>query len=143
MRADKALFLFVRYRTERRKMKKITFNDATELAIQSADIRSDDSLLIKTILATEEELRNKFQDSVATKKMIVAERGTIIETYENYTQLDAVVKYTAGILGVVLYKVGETPEEQMESLKEENDKLKENMDMLQECILEMSEQVYQ
>lgn len=124
-------------------MKKITFNDATELAIQSADIRSDDSLLIKTILVTEEELRNKFQDSVATKKMIVAERGTIIETYENYTQLDAVVKYTAGILGVVLYKVGETPEEQMESLKEENDKLKENMDMLQECILEMSEQVYQ
>lgn len=34
---------------------KITFNDATELVVQSASIRTDGSLLIKTISATEEE----------------------------------------------------------------------------------------
>ena len=32
---------------------KITFNDAAELTIQSADIQSDGGLLIKTISATE------------------------------------------------------------------------------------------
>lgn len=122
---------------------KITFNDATELTVQSASTRADGSLLIKTISATEEELRNTFQDEFRTKKMIVSERETTIGTYENYTQLDAIVKYTAGILGVVLYKSGETPEDKLEALKKENAELKENMDILQGCILEMSELVYQ
>ena len=46
---------------------KITFNDAAELTIQSADIQSDGGLLIKTISATEEELRSMFQDGMKTK----------------------------------------------------------------------------
>ena len=37
---------------------KIIFNDASELIVQSASIRADGSLLIKTISATEEELRS-------------------------------------------------------------------------------------
>ena len=36
---------------------KITFNDATELIIQSASTRPDGSLLIKTISDTEENLK--------------------------------------------------------------------------------------
>ena len=88
---------------------KITFNDATELAIQAASIRPDGSLLIKTISVTEEELRAAFSDEFRTKKMVIKERESTIETYENFSQLEAIVKYTAGILGVVLYKSGETP----------------------------------
>lgn len=50
---------------------KITFNDATELVIQSADIQSDDGgLLIKTISASEEDLKTMFQDKTKTKKMV-------------------------------------------------------------------------
>ena len=37
---------------------KITFNDASEMTIQSATIRTDGSLLIKTISATEDDNRN-------------------------------------------------------------------------------------
>lgn len=122
---------------------KITFNDATELTIQSASIRADGSLLIKTISATEEELRSMFQDQTKTKKMVVKERESTLEKYENYTNMDAIVKYTAGITGVILYKVGETPAEKMEALASENAGLKKTVDMLQECILEMSELVYQ
>lgn len=122
---------------------KITFNDATELTIQSASIRADGSLLIKTISATEEELRSMFQDEFKTKKMTVAERESTVATYENYTNLNALVKYIGGILGVVIYKSDETPEDKLEALKKENDELKANMDMLQGCILEMSELVYQ
>lgn len=122
---------------------KITFNDATELTIQSASIRAYGSLLIKTISATEEELRTMFQDEFKTKKMIVTERESTVATYENYTNMDAIVKYTAGITGVILYKVGETQAEKTEALASENAGLKKTVDMLQECVLEMSELVYQ
>ena len=122
---------------------KITFNDATELVIQSADIQSDGGLLIKTISASEEELKTMFSDQTKIKKMVVKERESTLGEYENYTNMDAIVKYTAGITGVIIYKVGETPAEKMEALEKENAELKENIDMLQGCILEMSELVYQ
>ena len=122
---------------------KIIFNDATELTIQSASIRAYGSLLIKTISATEEELRTMFQDEFKTKKMTVTERESTVATYENYTNMDAIVKYTAGITGVILCKVGETQAEKTEALASENAGLKKTVDMLQECILEMSELVYQ
>ena len=122
---------------------KIIFNDATELVVQSASIRADGSLLIKTISATEEELRTMFQDAFKTKKLTVTERESTIAEYENYTNMDAIVKYTAGITGVILCKVGETLAEKTEALASENARLKKTVDMLQECILEMSELVYQ
>lgn len=89
---------------------KLIFNDATEMTIQSATARVDGSLLIKTISATEEELRSTFQDAFRTKKMIITERESSVGTYENYTNLNALVKYTGGILGVVLYKKEDVPE---------------------------------
>ena len=121
---------------------KIIFNDATELVVQSATIRGDGGLLIKTISDTEANLKNMFQDQTKTKKMTVTERESTLGEYENYTNMDAIVKYTAGIIGVILYKVGETPAEKMEALASENAGLKKTVDMLQECILEMSELVY-
>lgn len=122
---------------------KIIFNDATELVVQSATIRGDGGLLIKTISDTEANLKNMFQDQTKTKKMTVTERESTLGEYENYTNMDAIVKYTAGITGVILYKVGETPAKKMEALASENAGLKKTVDMLQECILEMSELVYQ
>lgn len=122
---------------------KIVFNDATELIVQSHRIQVDGELLIKTISVTEEELRSIFADELKTKKMVVKERESTLGEYENYTRLDAIVKYTAGILGVMLYKAGETPAERMEALMAENKQLKEDIEMLQGCILEMSELVYQ
>ena len=104
---------------------KITFNDATELVVQSASIRTDGSLLIKTISATEEELRTMFQDKFKTQKMTVTERESAIAEYENYTDLNAVVKYTAGILGVVMYREKESPMDRIGALEERVDNLTE------------------
>ena len=84
---------------------KIIFNDATELVVQSATIRGDGGLLIKTISDTEANLKNMFQDQTKTKKMTVTERESTLGEYENYTNMDAIVKYTAGIIGVILYKL--------------------------------------
>lgn len=104
---------------------KITFNDASELIVQSASIRADRSLLVKTISATEEELRSMFQDEFKTKKMTVIERESTVATYENYTDLNAVVKYTAGILGVVMYREKESPMDRIDTLEEHVDNLTE------------------
>lgn len=97
---------------------KLVFNDATELVIQSASIRADGSLLIKTISAAEEELRSMFQDEFKTKKMTVKERESTVATYENYTNLNALVKYIGGILGVVIYREKESPMDRIGALEE-------------------------
>ena len=104
---------------------KIIFNDATELTIQSASIRAYGSLLIKTISATEEELRTMFQDEFKTQKMTVTERESTVATYENYTNLNALVKYIGGILGVVIYREKESPMDRIDALEEHVDNLTE------------------
>ena len=104
---------------------KITFNDAAELTIQSADIQPDGGLLIKTISATEEELRSMFQDEFKIKKLTVTERESTVATYENYTNLNALVKYIGGILGVVIYREKESPMDRIDALEEHVDNLTE------------------
>lgn len=106
---------------------KITFNDGQELKIQQVTTRPDGALLIKTISAAEDQLKTLFSDSLATKKMTVSERGAADITYENYTKLDAIVKYTAGILGVMLYREGETPEDKLTTLAEKYTELQDNV----------------
>lgn len=96
---------------------KLIFNDATELTIQSAEIRPDGSLMIKTISDTEENIKTIFQDGFKTKKMIIKERESTIGTYENYTELEGIMIYTAGILGVVLQKVGKSQLERIDALE--------------------------
>lgn len=112
------------------------FNDATELTIQSVDIQSDGALLIKTISATEDELRTMFQDEFKTKKMIIQERENTLGTYEGYTQLDAIVKYTAGILGVILYKVDDTPEDRIGKIMNQMQQIQNNLD---DAVVEITE----
>lgn len=96
---------------------KIVFNDATELTVQSAEIRPDGGLLIKTISASEEDLKTMFSDQTKTKKMVVKERESTVATYENYTELEGIMKYAAGILGVVLHKVGKSQLERIDALE--------------------------
>lgn len=96
---------------------KLIFNDATELTIQSAEIRPDGSLMIKTISDTEENLKTIFQDGFKTKKMIIKERESTIGTYENFKEFEGIMKYTAGILGVVLHKVGKSQIERIDALE--------------------------
>ena len=150
---------------------KITFNDASELQVQSIEEHLDGALLIKLIQISEDDLREIFSDEFKTVKMTVSERASTIATYEKYEKLEAIVKYSAGIMGVVLYKAEETPAEKTErletmvkeltetadDLKEsnsalltENEQLKKGISELQRsndtllgCVLEMSEVVYQ
>ena len=122
---------------------KIIFNDGQELTVQDVSIQADGGLLVKTISATEDEIKAIFSDSMTTKKMIVQERGSEFACYENYTKFDAVVKYTAGILGIVMYQEEQAPEDRIKALEKEKADMKEKIDQLEGCLLEMSELVYQ
>ena len=101
------------------------------------------ALRIKTVSATQEELRVIFKNNVKTKKIIVLEREKTLAEYINYTKFDGIMLYNAGFLESVLYREGESPEEKLERLQEENEGLKEQVDFLTQCMLEMSEMVYQ
>lgn len=122
---------------------KILFNDATELIVQKVYVDEAGALRIKTVSATQEELKAIFQDGVKTKKIIVQERERTLAEYINYTEFDGIMMYNAGFLEAVLYREGESPEEKLERLHEENEGLKEQVDILTQCMLEMSEMVYQ
>ena len=100
---------------------KVIFNDASELVIQSATIGTDGALLIKTISTTLEELQSIFSDPFRMRKMTVTERENTVTVYEGYTNLDALIKYTGGILGVELYKAGESQQERLDALEAAND----------------------
>lgn len=122
---------------------KAIFNDAVELTIQKAYTDSSGALRMKTISATQEQLRALCEDTVKTAKITIEEMGQIQAVYEGYTRYEGTMVYTGGILEPCLYKVGETPEEIIAKLQEENKKMKEQNDMLTACMLEMSELVYQ
>lgn len=94
---------------------KAIFNDATDLQIQSAALVGN-LLQIKTVSATREELREKFSDEFACRKIQIKERGQVIAIYERYTELYRIEEYTGAILGVAMYRVGETPEERLDGM---------------------------
>ena len=50
---------------------KITFNDGQELQIQQVTEQTDGALLIKTISASEDQLKTLFSDQTTTKRMSV------------------------------------------------------------------------
>ena len=77
---------------------KIIFNDGTELQVQSVYVDASGALRIKTISATQEQLRAMFSDTVKTKRITVEERGQTLAVYENYTQFGGITVYNAGIL---------------------------------------------
>lgn len=122
---------------------KITFNDGHELQIQQVTEQTDGALLIKTISASEDQLKTLFSDPTTTKRMSVSERDEDTVVYENYTKFDAIVKYTAGILGVLMYREGEDPDSRIAALEARLKEAEEKNEMLEGCILEMSEMVYQ
>lgn len=124
---------------------KVIFYDASELQIQSASVGADGALQVKILasVSTQEQVKEIFSDEAKTKKILIMETGKTIGAYENYTQLDAIKVHTAGILETFLYKTGETPGEILAKLQADNAILKEQNEMLTQCILEMSEVVYQ
>jgi hypothetical protein len=76
---------------------KITFNDASELQVQSVEEQTDGALLIKAIQSSEEELKEIFSDEFKTAKMIVSERMSTIGTVQEM----AMAVFTSIVQGIL------------------------------------------
>lgn len=83
---------------------KAVFNDATEIQIQCHGIENG-RLCIRTITPLTE-LREKFSDEFACRRIDIVERSRTIASYEGYTNLYRLEEYTGRIYGVVLEKDG-------------------------------------
>ena len=70
-------------------------------------------------------MKTMFSDQTKTKRMVVKERESTLGEYENYTNLNALVKYIGGILGVVIYREKESPMDRIDALEEHVDNLTE------------------
>ena len=80
-----------------------------------------------------------FGDTLKTKKMVISERSQTVGEYEGYTTLEGIIKYTAGITGIILSKPGETVAEKMEALIKENVDLENEITQAQIAMCEIYE----
>ena len=124
-------------------MKKLLFKDGQTLNIQDISV-SNGVMRVNAINNVQEQLKHLFADPLTTGKISVEdEAGETVTVYENYTEFSFIQENKGGIFIIEMQKAGETTEEKIAALKEENAELKDRCEMLQECILEMSEMVYQ
>lgn len=106
----------------------LKFNDAADLQVQSVELVGN-LLQIKTISATPEELRTKFTDEFACKKIQVVEREQVLQEYENYTKLLRIEEYTGEIYGVAIEQAGKTTEDRLSEAEKENEVLKKELEL--------------
>lgn len=76
---------------------KITFNDASELQVQSVEEQTDGALLIKVIQSLEEKIKEIFSDEFKMAKMIVSERISTIGTVQEM----AMAVFTSIVQGIL------------------------------------------
>ena len=89
---------------------KITFNDATEQAVQQVTASGDHLQILS--LEDPATLRAYFEDPIKTRKITVQERGQTIAEYEGYTDLYSIAWTPGGIYIVTMYRPDQTPEVQ-------------------------------
>ena len=92
----------------------ITFNDASTLEAVSVRITDQDALAVITMSSNQSDLSTIFRDSLKTKTMIVTDTSGNKTTYEGYTTFDAIIKYSSGAFGVIMFRPKDTPKAKAE-----------------------------
>jgi hypothetical protein len=92
----------------------ITFNDASTLEAVSVRITSQDALAVITRSSSETNLAEIFRDSVKTKRITVKDASGVETVYEGYTTFDAIIKYSSGAFGVIMFRPKDTPKAKAE-----------------------------
>lgn len=121
---------------------KIIFNDGSELVIQSVYCDCEKLLKMKVIQKTEEELKEIFQDTFKTARMEVLD-GDVSKVFEGFTKLEGLTKYQDGIIEPFLAKEKQSMAELASESLKRNEILEKELEMLSQCVMELSELVYQ
>lgn len=117
---------------------KLSFKDGKELEAQAVALAGE-CIRISVINQVCENLVALFSDEERTAK-IITDDGKVYDGYTNYQGISVA---PGMIYTVTMYKEGKSPDERMKALEAANEALREKNDMLEQCILEMSELVYQ
>lgn len=118
---------------------KLLFKDGQTLEAQSITA-ADGILHVNVINNVYEQLKHLFTDTCTTGRIEIDGTG---EIYENYTVFSYIRENSGGIWIVEMQQEGKDTETRIAELEAENIELKEKNDMLTQCVLEMSELVYQ
>jgi hypothetical protein len=122
---------------------RLIFKDGQTLNIQSINVQ-DGTMHVNVINNVQEQLKHLFTDPQTTGSISVEDdAGKEAEVYENYTEFQYIQENAGGIFIVEMQKSGESTREILNKLQEENEELKTQNEMLMQCVLEMSELVYQ
>lgn len=107
----------------------IKFNDAGELMVRS--VRLDNGRLkIITSAAMPNELKEKFTDEFACRRMTVKEDGKDDVAYEGYTVPYKFEEYMNGSYGVVLNKSGDSDADRIEAVNGRVDDIEAVIDII-------------
>lgn len=107
----------------------IKFNDAGELMVSA--VRADNGRLqIITSAAMPGELKEKFTDEFACRRIIVKEDGKDDMVYEGYTVPYKFEEYMNGSYGVVLNKAGDSDADRIEAVNGRVDDVEKILDIL-------------
>ncbi len=118
---------------------KLLFKDGQTLEVQSITA-ADGIMNVNVINNVYEQLKHLFTDPCTTSRIEID--GTD-EVYENYTVFSYIRENSGGIWIVEMQQEGKDTETRSADLERENAALKEQNNMLTQCVLEMSELVYQ
>ena len=106
---------------------KLIFNDATHIDIQKFEV-SAGMVYFRMINTTPEELITLFQDETKTAVMTVEDNSHRTEL-TGYSKFYRTEEYTGKMLGVTMYREGETPEERLASVEDKTSETESNLEI--------------
>lgn len=106
------------------KMKQLIFNDSQRIEVQSVH-KSEQSLLIRMIHVSADELKALFKDDFLTRKMTLIEDRKEPDVYEKYTVFSYIKEDFGGIYEVEMIKNGKDPETRLSDIETVTAEIKE------------------
>ena len=106
---------------------KLIFNDATSIDIQKFEV-SGGYVSFRLINTTPEELIQLFQDETKTALMTVEDNSHKTEL-SGYSKFYRTEEYTGKMFGVVMYRIGETPEKRLACLEVKSTEQETNLEL--------------
>ncbi len=113
----------------------LTFNDSGKITVQSYVVLGG-QLKIRMIHTDRDAILNDFRDVSKTIAMKIKNDSGDISTFERYTTFTSLTEYTGGVWEVCMTKEGASMQELISGLSDQ-------IQLLSDCVLELSEMVYE
>ncbi|MDV9963413.1 hypothetical protein RHL97_19195 [Clostridioides difficile] len=118
-------------------MKLLIFNDSKSLEVQAVQ-QEEDTLHVRMIHVTPEEIKELFKDEFSTKRMVLKEDNKEKAAYENYTVFSYIKEDAGGIYEVEMVQAGKDAETR---LTEAEKVAKDAMEVAENTVIELQDAI--